>query len=85
MNNEKLQEEWKRVSEKVKEYQNIDSSQVNAFFAQLEPQAMSDDFIMLTASNDFIKTWIEKHYSSYIKQALEDLHGNPFVVAVEVP
>ena len=84
MNKEELREEWNRVSEKVKEYQNIDSSQVNAFFAQLEPQAMSDDFIMLTASNDFIKTWIEKHYSNYIKQALEDLHGNPFVVAVEV-
>ena len=84
MNKEELLEEWNRVSEKVKEYPNIDSSQVNAFFAQLEPQAMSEDFIMLTASNDFIKTWIEKHYSNYIKQALEELHGNPFVVAVEV-
>ena len=39
---------------------------------------------MLTADNDFIKTWIEKHYASYIKQALREIYGIDYTVAIEV-
>ena len=84
MNDRELQAEWKRVCDKVKDYDSINPSQMNAFFARLKPQAMSDDFIMLTAGNDFIKTWIEMHYMRYIKRALKEIHGVEFTVAIEV-
>ena len=57
---------------------------MNAFFSRLQPQAMSEDFLMLTAANDFIKTWIERHYVDYIVRALKDLKGVDFTVAIEV-
>ena len=84
MNSEELQREWARVCDVIRAYDSINSSQMNAFFSRLQPQAMSEDFLMLTADNDFIKTWIELHYTRYIQRALKDLHGVDFVVAVEV-
>ena len=84
MNNETLQREWQDIWNQVKTYDNINISQVNAFFGRLQPQAMSEDFLMLTAANDFIKTWIERHYVDYIVRALKDLKGVEFTVAIEV-
>lgn len=79
-----LTENWTAVCNKVKTYEGIDASQINAFFSRLEPQAMSEGFLMLTADNDFIKTWIERHYVEVIKRALEDMYGLPFTVIIEV-
>ena len=79
-----LIENWTAVCNKVKTYEGIDASQINAFFSRLEPQAMSEGFLMLTADNDFIKTWIERHYVEVIKHALEDMYGLPFTVIIEV-
>ena len=84
MNSEQLTNEWKRVCDVIRSYETINASQMNAFFSRLQPQAMSEDFLMLTADNDFIKTWIELHYARYIEQALYDLYGNQFTVAIEV-
>ena len=84
MNSEELRTAWSAVCSRVLEYDAIDSSQMNAFFSRLQPQAMSDGFIMLTADNDFIKTWIERHYSNYIKQALYEIYGIDYTVAIEV-
>lgn len=84
MNNEKLEQVWQDVCSQVKSYNNIDPSQINAFFSRLHPQAMSEGFLMLTADNDFIKTWIERHYVGFIKRALEDLYQVPFTVVIEV-
>lgn len=84
MNNDKLEQAWQDVCGQVKSYNNIDPSQINAFFSRLHPQAMSEGFLMLTADNDFIKTWIERHYVNFIKKALEDLYRVPFVVVIEV-
>ena len=84
MNSEELRNEWQRITNKVQEYEGVDSSQVNAFFSRLQPQAMSDGFLMLTADNDFIKSWIESHYSQYIQQALHDLNDKDYIVAIEV-
>ena len=74
MNSEKLEQVWSEVCGQVKSYNNIDPSQINAFFSRLHPQAMSDGFLMITADNDFIKTWIERHYVEFIKRALNDLY-----------
>ena len=84
MESEKLEQVWRAVCDQVKSYNNIDPSQINAFFSRLQPQAMSEDFLMLTADNDFIKTWIERHYVDFIKQALMDLHRTAFTVLIEV-
>ena len=84
MNIEDLQQEWKLICSKVKEYPGVDSSQVNAFFARLQLQAMSDDFIMITTDAEFIKNYIETHYMDLIKKALKDLYGASFTVALEV-
>ncbi|WP_139651390.1 chromosomal replication initiator protein DnaA [Raoultibacter phocaeensis] len=84
MDSEMLEKEWERICSQVKGYNNIDPTQINAFFSRLHPQAMSDGFLMLTADNDFIKTWIEKHYVEVIKQALLDLNDLPFTVVIEV-
>ena len=84
MNSEKLEQVWSEVCGQVKSYNNIDPSQINAFFSRLHPQAMSDGFLMITADNDFIKTWIERHYVEFIKRALNDLYHMPFTVIIEV-
>lgn len=52
MNSEKLEQVWSEVCGQVKSYNNIDPSQINAFFSRLHPQAMSDGFLMITADND---------------------------------
>ena len=84
MNGENLNESWAEVCSLVKSYEGIDPSQFNAFFSRLQPQAMSVGFLMLTADNDFLKNWIERHYLDYIKRALEEIHQSPFTVVIEV-
>ena len=84
MESEKLEQVWRAVCDQVKSYNNIDPSQINAFFSRLQPQAMSEDFLMLTADNDFIKTWIERHYVDFIKQALMVVYRTAFTVLIEV-
>ena len=84
MESKQLQNAWLEVCDQVKSYPNVAPSQVTAFFSRLAPQAMSEDFLMLTADTEFIKTWIEQHYLDYIKQALLDLRGIEFTVAIEV-
>lgn len=79
-----LNERWNEVYRRVKTYENLDQSQVDAFFPLLKPQAMSDGFLMLTTNNDFIKSWIEKHYLDAIKQALGELYRLSYTVLVEV-
>lgn len=84
MDSEMLEKAWEEVCSQVKGYNNIDPTQINAFFSRLHPQAMSEGFLMLTADNDFIKTWIERHYVEVIKQALNDLYQIPYTVVIEV-
>lgn len=84
MDSQRLEQTWCEVCDQIKSYNNIDPSQINAFFSRLQPQAMSEGFLMLTADNDFIKTWIERHYASFINQALEDIYHIPFTVIIEV-
>ncbi len=86
MDSEETEQLWASVCARIKQYDNIDKNQVDAFFSRLHPQAASIDsvgFIMLTADTDFIKTWIERHYITYIKMALEEICGMPFEVGIE--
>jgi len=84
VNSENLNENWAEVCALIKTYEGVDPSQINAFFSRLQPQAMSEGFLMLTADNDFIKNWIERHYLDFVKRALFDMFQVPFTVIVEV-
>lgn len=52
MDSGKLDQTWADICAQIKSYNNIDPSQINAFFSRLQPQAMSEGFLMLTADND---------------------------------
>ena len=84
MDSSELYHMWEGVCSQVKSYSDVDASQVNAFFSRLAPQAMSEGFLMLTADNDFIKSWVERRYLETIKKALSDLYHVPFTVLIEV-
>lgn len=84
MDSEKLNEQWRSIWSQVNSYPDVDQSQASAFFSRLEPQAMSDSFLMLTADNDFLKSWVEQHYVDSIKRALLDMTGVQFTVAIAV-
>ena len=84
MDSSELYHMWENVCDQVKSYDGVDDAQINAFFSRLVPQAMSEGFLMLTADNDFIKTWVERHYLDIVKRALADLYHVPFNVFIEV-
>lgn len=84
MNSEQLNRQWQLITQEILDSGEVDASQLNAFFSRLVPQAMSDGFLMLTADNDFIKSWVEGHFSDHIKKALKNLNGIDYVVAIEV-
>ena len=84
MESKQLENAWNEVCTQVKSYPGVDPSQVNAFFSRLAPQAMSEDFLMLTADTEFIRNWVKQHYLAHIERALQELHGVAFTVALEI-
>lgn len=84
MDSSLLNDYWQNVWLRVKEYDAVDASQVDAFFARLHPQVISEGFFMLTAENEFLKNWVEAHYLPFITQALQDLFDIPFNVVLAI-
>ena len=84
MEEEKLNKTWSEVISLVKTYEGIDPSQVNAFFSRLQPQAHSEGFLVITADNEFIRSWVEHNYAAHIKRALEEIDGVPTSILVAV-
>ena len=84
MKSEEIDKEWAEISSRIKAYPTINTSQMNAFFSRIVPQVMSEDYLLLTADNDFIKTWIERHYVDYMHKALKEMHGVDYVIEIEV-
>ncbi len=84
MDSETLNSQWADICNHMRSYNFIDESQFNAFFSRIIPQAMSDDFLMVTVENSFLKNWIESHYLEALKQALFDLYHIPFTVIIEI-
>lgn len=75
---------WDGICNQVKSYEEVDAKQVVAFFSRLHLQAFSMGFILLTADNEFIKSWIEKNYITLISRALVDIYGQEFMVEIVV-
>ena len=84
MDSDNLEYEWNRVCDRIKSYGSINEAQINAFFSRMKPQAMSEGFLLVTAPSDFLKNWIERHYTDYIKQALKDLYGVDFLFEIAI-
>ena len=49
MDSEKLNDQWSAVKAQILGYPDVNAAEISAFFSRLEPQAMSDSFLMLTA------------------------------------
>ena len=84
MKSEEIDREWAEIRSRIKEDPTINTSQMNAFFSRIVPQVMSEDYLLLTADNDFIKTWIERHYVDYMHKALKEMHDVDYVIEIEV-
>lgn len=84
MQDEEYQNIWKLICTQVKSYEGVDPTQTDAFFSRIHLQAFAEGFAMLTADNDFIKKWIEKHYLTLLKRALSDLYHTDFNIIIEV-
>ncbi len=79
-----LTEKWEEICEKVSSYPDVNTSQFNALLTRIQPQAISDGFLLLTTESSFMKTWAEKNFSGIILRALEDLYQITFDVVIEV-
>lgn len=84
MDSNNLYDTWRRVCAQVKEYDGVNPVQVDAFFGRLQPQAVSDGFLMVTADTEFIKMQVEKRFLKAIERALRDLFGIDYLVEIEV-
>lgn len=79
-----LTEKWNEVCTRISSYPDVNQSQFNALLTRIQPQAISDGFLLLTTENSFMKTWAEKNFSGVILRALEDLYQIPFTVLIEI-
>lgn len=79
-----LNERWNEVCAQISSYPDVNQSQFNALLTRIQPQAISDGFLLLTTENSFMKTWAEKNFSGVILRALEDLYQIPFTVLIEI-
>lgn len=79
-----LNEKWNEVCNHVASFDDVNKPEFTAFMDRVQPQAMSDGFLLVTVENDFLKNRIEQHFSDSIKRALEEIYGMPFVVDIEV-
>ncbi len=84
MNSEELANNWKQVYDRILSYDSTDRAQTSALLSRLQPQAMSEGFLMLTAETEFIRDFIKSHYSDVIQEALQDIYGLPYVLSFEV-
>lgn len=75
---------WNSVIIEVKKLDVDDSQKVDAFLPLLKPQAISQNFLMLTANNTFIKFWVEGHILDLIKKALFNLYNTEFNIQIEI-
>jgi chromosomal replication initiator protein len=79
-----INEKWIEVCNKVASYPEVDNSQFNALLERVQPQAMSEGFLLLSTETSFLKVWAEKNFQQYIVRALNEIYGVPFFVSFEI-
>ncbi len=84
MDSLQLQRNWDSVCDELKHIYSDQSSQIEAILSRLQPQAMSDGFLMLTADSPFMQSWVQRNYLDLIRQTLEKMYQIPFEVIIEL-
>lgn len=79
-----LNNNWNNVCDRITMYSDVDQQQFKALASRMQPQAMSDGFLMLTVENSFLKNWAERDFSASIQRALQDIYNIPFTVVIEI-
>lgn len=79
-----LNDKWIEVCERVASFDDVNEPEFNAFMDRVQPQAMSNGFLLLTVENDFLKKRIEQNFMPAISRALEEIYEVPFAVSLEV-
>lgn len=82
MGSEDLNIAWEKVCQLIKENNLVDWNQFSSVKNQLEPQAMSDGFFLLTISTKFLAVWSTKNFAPAIKSALKTLYGRDYIVEI---
>ncbi len=88
MNQQAYEKILDQIREKVISYDDVDPTQVNAFFKRITLQVFNQEghtgFVMLTADNEFIQRWFNRNFLDKIKKALKELFDADFTVSIEV-
>ena len=79
-----LNDKWIEVCERVVSFDDVNEPEFKAFMDRVQPQAMSNGFLLATVENDFLKKRIEQNFLPAINRALEEIYGVPFIVSLEV-
>ena len=84
MNGIELAHAWEQICSRIKTYNGVSASQVDAIFSRLELQAMSTGCAFITADTDFIRNWVEKYYLDLLKAAFRDIYHTEFTIFLEL-
>ena len=84
MDSSNLHATWQRICDQIKGYGTVNPLQVDAFFGRLQPQAIADGYIFITADTELIKSMVEKRFMPTLHQALKDRYGIDYLVEIEV-
>lgn len=80
MDDFQLHEQWIQLCSTLRAQHYISDGQFDAFFTQLEPQLISAEEVILSTSNAFIKSWIERNFFGYIASTLQEMYQcNPTI------
>lgn len=75
---------WGQIKTQLGQNSDIDPARMNAFFASLIPQILSETEFILSTSSSVAQNWVERSYLPYIKEALFDITGRDYKVRVVI-
>lgn len=84
MNIEEIAPVWAQLCSLVRGYDDVSPTAFDAFAGRLQPQVMSDNYLMLTTDNTWIRDWVEKTFKPKITRGLKEMTGETYQVDIEV-
>ncbi len=82
MNQIVLMDIWNQVCNEIHSDSNVDWSQFSSIKDLITPQAISDNFFLLTISSKFLASWTTQMFSASIKGALFKITGRQYKVEI---
>ena len=84
MNSEEISQTWAQLCSLIRGYDDVSPTAFDAFAARLQPQVMSNNYLMLTTDNTWIRDWIEKTFKQKIIRGLQEMTGETYQVDIEI-